>query len=266
MLGVEDVLHMQPRQERDVHEAKTNVFISYSRCDGEFAAKLCAALTARGFQSYLDKQDILPGEPWRARLEGLILAADAIVFIISPDSIASEHCAWEVARTVQLRKNITPLYWRAISNDAAPIGLSELNYVFFNDYERSCMTDEASFEAALTKLETALNISEIIWVREHTKWVARAAEWDQAEPPRPEGKLLPTGDIAAVEAWERLKTARTPEIPLVLADYLSESIAKRERDTTRLRRTAGSAFVKPAEQAVEEALANTLCGSPLLER
>jgi WD40 repeat protein len=244
----------QPRRERDVDDVKTKVFISYSRRDGEFAAKLCATLTARGFQAYLDKQDISPGEPWRARLEDLILGADAVVFIISPDSIASEHCAWEVERTLELKKNITPLYWRAISKGAAPKGLSERHYVFFDDYERSYMANEALFEAAITELETALNIREIIWVREHTKWVARAVEWDRAEPPRPEGKLLPTGDIAAIQAWENLKTARAPEIPQVLGDYLGASIAKRERDTTILRRTAGSAFVKPAQQAGEEGL------------
>jgi WD40 repeat protein len=230
----------QPRRERDVDRVKTKVFISYSRRDGEFAAKLRAALTARGFQAYLDTRDISPGERWRVRLEELILAADAVVFIISPDSIASEHCAWEVARTLELKKNIIPLYWREA---ALPEGLSELNHVSFEAYGRSYIPDEALFEAAIIQLETALNIREIIWVREHTKWVARAVEWDRAEPPRPESKLLPTGDIAAIEAWAPLKTASAPEIPPVLRDYLRAS-----------KRTAGSAFVKPAQQAVEDGL------------
>ena len=49
-----------------------SVFISYSRKDYAFAEKLRAALIAAGFEAYLDKEDILPGEPWRARLEQLM--------------------------------------------------------------------------------------------------------------------------------------------------------------------------------------------------
>src|SRR5262245_60364240 len=111
--------------EHDPDGAKRRVFISYSRVDGIFADNLRRALIARGFEAYLDKDDILPGEPWQARLDGLILAADAVVFIISPESIASKHCEWEIARTLELKKSITPLYWRAILKGIVPVGLSE---------------------------------------------------------------------------------------------------------------------------------------------
>src|SRR5882672_12549815 len=67
-------------------ERKTRVFISYSRKDAAFADALVAALNARGFEAFLDKKDILPGEPWRDRIGALILTADAVVFAISPDS------------------------------------------------------------------------------------------------------------------------------------------------------------------------------------
>src|SRR5262252_11194133 len=106
--------------EQEIHGSKRRVFISYSRVDGVFAEKLRAALIARGLEAYLDKEDILPGEPWRARLEGLILAADAVVFVISPDSVGSEHCRWEVERTLELTKNLVPLLWRAIPSEAVP--------------------------------------------------------------------------------------------------------------------------------------------------
>ncbi len=228
---------------------RTRVFISYSRVDGVFAEKLRNALIARGFEAYLDREDILPGEPWRARIEALILAADAIVFVMSPSSIASEVCCWEVARALELKKSLTPLHWCIVPNDAVPMGLSERNYVFFDTYERSGMADEAAFQASLSKLETALLVTDILWVREHTKWVARAVEWDQAEPARPEGKLLRATDIAVVQGWSRLKPASAPAIPSVLTDYLAASIAKEDEDTKRLRRTTGRAFVPYARQA-----------------
>ena len=89
-------------QPTTAEQHKTKVFISYSRVDGAFAEKLRSALIMRGFEAYLDKEDILPGEPWRARIDGLILAADAIVFVMSPSSIASEICSWEVGRALEL--------------------------------------------------------------------------------------------------------------------------------------------------------------------
>ena len=65
--------------------AKSHVFVSYSRKDSsEFADGLAAALEERGFDAFLDKQDILPGEDWKARLGGLIAAADTVVFLLSP--------------------------------------------------------------------------------------------------------------------------------------------------------------------------------------
>ena len=47
--------------------------------------ELLAALSGRGLEPYLDKQDIAPGEPWQSRLAGLIAAADVIVLAVSPN-------------------------------------------------------------------------------------------------------------------------------------------------------------------------------------
>ena len=153
---------------------------------------------------------------------------------------------------MDLKKIITPLYWRAVPTDAVPPGIADRNYVFFDAYERSGLRDLPALEQSLEKLELALKIADILWVREHSKWVSRAAEWDQSNPSRSETRLLSPGDAAAVEAWARLKPASAPDIPLMLAEYVRDSIEKSERDLIRLRRTAGRAFVKPAEQALDQ--------------
>jgi hypothetical protein len=85
----------------EVEGVKTPVFISYSRKDYAFAEKLRVALNDLGFQAYLDKEDILPGEPWRARLEGLILAADAVVL-----SFLSKATASSILSTVSTKRPI----------------------------------------------------------------------------------------------------------------------------------------------------------------
>ena len=57
---------------------------------------LVAALAERGFEAFLDKTDIAPGEPWKERLAGPIATADTVVVSVSPDSIACPICGWEL--------------------------------------------------------------------------------------------------------------------------------------------------------------------------
>ena len=89
-------------------EPATEVFISYARVDGEFAEWLRDQLITLGFAAYLDRHDIKPGEPWRERLTALIETADAVLFVLSPSSIQSEACAWEVNEAERLNKRILP--------------------------------------------------------------------------------------------------------------------------------------------------------------
>jgi hypothetical protein len=80
------------------------VFVSYSRKDLAFAQMMVGALTERGFDAFLDKTDIAPGEPWKERLAGLIAIADSVVFAVSPDSVASTICGWELEESTRLGK------------------------------------------------------------------------------------------------------------------------------------------------------------------
>ena len=66
-------------------EQRTKVFVSYSRKDLDFAERLVAAMNSRGFEAYLDRKDIAPGEPWQDRLAQLIRSADTVVFVITPE-------------------------------------------------------------------------------------------------------------------------------------------------------------------------------------
>src|SRR5262245_39908050 len=85
------------------------VFLSYSRKDLERAELLRLHLVAAGFAAYLDNHAILPGEPWQGRLASLIQAADSVVFLLSPHSVASPVCDWEVNEAERLTKRIIPV-------------------------------------------------------------------------------------------------------------------------------------------------------------
>jgi hypothetical protein len=72
------------------HQSKAKVFISYSRKDMAFADRLETALKARAFEPLIDRNEIYAFEEWWKRIEALIVRADTVVFVLSPDSVASE--------------------------------------------------------------------------------------------------------------------------------------------------------------------------------
>jgi TIR domain len=89
-------------------EEKLKVFISYSRRDSAaFVDDLVVGLEDHGFAPILDRHDIKPGEPWEARLGGLIEQSDTVVFVISPEAVRSERCDWEVDRTPRAARGDT---------------------------------------------------------------------------------------------------------------------------------------------------------------
>ncbi|MGD1984183.1 MAG: toll/interleukin-1 receptor domain-containing protein [Chromatiaceae bacterium] len=88
---------------------QTRVFISYSRRDLAVAQDLRDRLIDSDFDAYLDIHDIVKGEPWRERLRGLIERADIVLFLISPDSVASEICEWEINEAELDEKRLLPV-------------------------------------------------------------------------------------------------------------------------------------------------------------
>ena len=83
---------------------KLKVFISYSRRDLAFADQLVAVLEFQGFDIIIDRKGIYGAENWEKRLGQLILAADTVVFVLSPDSAVSKTCAWEVEEAARREK------------------------------------------------------------------------------------------------------------------------------------------------------------------
>lgn len=215
----------------------TNVFISYSRRDGDTAERLRDRLIGQGFQAYLDKHDIAAGEDWRARLGGLIESADTMVFLISPDSIASQICDWEVNHAELLGKRVIPVVCREPDNNTVPARLQRLNYVFMRSAEEE--------RSELARLENALAV-DIVWIRQHTRYSEMAVEWDRAGRP---GRLLLRG--TGIDDAEKWRDSRPPTAP-ALTDAQSAFVAASRKAATRRQRAwiAGTSVIAVAAVAL----------------
>jgi formylglycine-generating enzyme required for sulfatase activity len=192
---------------------KLKVFISHSRKDEDFAQDLLEGLEAVGFEPYLDKQDIAAGKEREARLGRLIEAADTVVSVISPDSVASERCAWEVDHAVNLKKPLLPIVWRRVDEAQVPQPIKRPNYIFFDR--------PLSFGASLKALTSAIK-TDIAWGREHAPIDQAALRWEGRG--RTEALLLRGEELAAAKAWLSTQPKYTPEPTLLHHEFIKASV------------------------------------------
>ena len=145
------------------------VFISYSRKDKEFVRRLDEELRRRNREAWVDWEGIPPGDTWEKAIYGAIESTHTFIFVLTPDSIASEVCGKEIAHAAANNKRLVPIVHRDVPAERVPKSLGELNWIFFRDSD--------DFEEATGKLISALD-TDLDWVRAHTRLLTRAIEWD----------------------------------------------------------------------------------------
>lgn len=147
-----------------------DVFISYSRQNMDFAKHLLAKLEGEKRHVWADWEQIPLSATWWDEIKAGIEAADNFAFIISPDSIASKVCISEFNHAYSLNKRIIPiLYVNPEKSTSLPI-IREFNWIYFDKPEQF----DTAFRQLLETLDTNLS-----HVREHTKLLTRALEWQQ---------------------------------------------------------------------------------------
>ena len=197
---------------------RLKVFISYSRDDLEFADQLDAILRLAGFETVLDRHGIQAGEAWEKRLGELLRSADTVVFVLSPSSVKSKTCGWELEEAARLGKRILPVACRPLGpEDSPPPLLAALDYIFFYPEPRKSGT---GFAPGLTDLVAALN-TDLGWLREHTRYLQRAVEWDSRG--RPGNRLLSGSDITDAKDWAARRPRDAPEPTALHLDFIRAS-------------------------------------------
>jgi hypothetical protein len=193
-------------------EPKAKVFISYSRRDMAFVDGLDEALKARGFEPLIDRSEIYAFEDWWKRLQALIEQADTVVFVLSPDSVASREALKEIDYAASLNKRFAPIVCRRVDDNATPQALQRLNFVFFDD--------PAKFQESADKLAEALR-TDIGWIRQHTEYGEGALHWTAAG--RPTGLLLRSPALEKAERWIASRPRDAPAPTAETQAFVSES-------------------------------------------
>jgi N-acetylmuramoyl-L-alanine amidase/WD40 repeat protein/SH3-like domain-containing protein len=201
-----------------------NVFLSYSRRDGEFVAQLSDALLHAGFNPNFDRAQHDPAnvhvgisaeDEWWKRLQAMIAESDTIVFVVSPDSARSKVCDDEIQFAQQMGKRIVPVIHRHVDIQHLPPLLASLNLKisFVND-------QPSAFNSALVELAEVLH-RDVHWLREGARLVGRAWRWE-ANRKRPDD-LLHGAEILEAERWAEKQPHKAPSPPALTLEYLAKS-------------------------------------------
>jgi len=196
------------------NQPKAKIFISYSRKDMGFADRLQTELEARGFIVLIDRSEIYAFEDWWTRIQALIVKADTIIFVLSPDAVASDICAKEVAFAASLNKRFAPIACRRVDDSSVPTALRRLHFIFFDD--------ESYFNEGMAHLVEALE-TDIEWVRKHTEFGEVAHRWLGAGRPGPGGLLLRSPILEEAEQWLAGRPRGAPEPTETTRAFIAES-------------------------------------------
>jgi hypothetical protein len=179
-----------------------------------FVDRLETALRARGFEPRMDRTDIHAFEDWRQRIYDLIAQTDSVVFVLSPQSVASPVCLEEIKFAASLNKRFAPIECQPVRAETVPEELARLNWILFQD--------ATHFEMDMNQLAAAL-LTDIEWIRKHTEFGEHARRWDTAGRPGPGGLMLRPPLLTAAEAWIDLCPRGAPEPTGAIRDFIAAS-------------------------------------------
>ncbi|NJO15865.1 MAG: TIR domain-containing protein [Thioploca sp.] len=177
----------------------TEVFISYSRKDGDFARQLNLALQAAGKPTWFDQESISSGVDFEREIFKGIDGADNFIFIISPDAVGSPYCEREVNYASGQCKRFISLLWRTTAPTTMPPALQAINWIDFQN---------TPFEKVFPELIQTIDLDRE-HAHQHTVLQQRASDW--VDNDRSKDFLLNNTACENAERWQATAWAKTKQ-------------------------------------------------------
>ncbi|MDQ2693588.1 MAG: TIR domain-containing protein [Chloroflexota bacterium] len=188
------------------------LFVSYSRRDSVAARKLIEAFRSIDQDVWVDWESIPPAVDWLEQIFRGIEESDAFIFLISPDSTASEVCKVEINRAAQNNKRIIPIVLRDVHPSETPESIRKLNWTFIRESD--------NFEEGLAKVKTAIEL-DLDWLEEHRRLQVRALEWHRKKDT---SLLLHGRDLRNARRMVATATSKDPASTDLQKTYIQHSL------------------------------------------
>lgn len=197
---------------KSVTPASLSVFISYARRDMEQADAIVAGLEENGFTVTIDRRDLSFGEEWQVELADFIRGCDTVVWLVSPTSVASKWCRWELGEVQRLSKRLVPVAIAQVPPDELPEALGRIHIL--------PVGEDFDIDRHLNALVETLNTNRS-WLKQHTRLADRARQWLDRE--KSKDLLLMRSDLADAEQWRDRQPPSAPAPSDEILDLILDS-------------------------------------------
>lgn len=208
--------------------ADSKVFISYARHNKPFVQRLYDALTAHENDVWVDWDDIPLGAQWWEQIKDGIRNSETFVFVITPESLSSPICHFEIAYARELNRRLVPVMrapmdeaamfealrvrrldeaTRTILNNRDLIALARENWNALSRHNWIFFDNDSTFEDNFKRLMLTIN-TDLDHAQRHRRLGVRAYEWIQSG--RATSRLLNRGEIIEYTEWLKQSADKDP--------------------------------------------------------
>lgn len=217
---------------------RSDIFISYRRANKDFTKQLDQALKAEGFEVWVDWEDIPPGAPdFTAEIQAGIEGADVFIPVLSPEFLESEYCLGELELALEYHKRVIPVIYNKFDRTHLPREVRSINWIYFCPH----VGDANEFDDAFPLLLEAIR-ADRQYITDHTRYLLRAREWEQAGKQN-RSFLLHGNEIDEAERWLATSGDKDPSPLNLHTEYIFASRANQRRQQRRLTLSLSFAFV-----------------------
>ncbi|MEO8391955.1 MAG: tetratricopeptide repeat protein [Chloroflexota bacterium] len=240
-------------QEKEANE----VFISYARGNGTFVQHFVDALKEKGVDPWFDMEDLPKSAEWWNEICKGIEGANAYVFVISPESLTSMVCNWELDYAITLNKKILPVVYKNVLGNlelqaqlkalewknpqektvAASKNwerIRQINFIFLQKENRTTageIEETDNLVDAVPQVIDAIRM-DLDYVELHTRLLQRALQWQRNDN---QGSYLLNGaELRRAEDWLNRGLQKEPPPAELHGTYLSASRTAQRRSQRRL--------------------------------
>ena len=134
------------------------VFLSYTHNESFLAKKITSALIKNGLDVWNAETEILPGDNFAEKISNALKESDAMVVLITPESLESRNVQWEIAYALgdkSYNKRVIPVLVgseESIPSESIPWILRKLQMIRLSKPEQ---TDEGINQIAETLKKAA---------------------------------------------------------------------------------------------------------------
>ncbi|MEM7796069.1 MAG: toll/interleukin-1 receptor domain-containing protein, partial [Cyanobacteria bacterium P01_C01_bin.118] len=183
---------------KNAHNKMTQVFLAYAQANAEVMHQVDRSLRRQGVTVWSNQTDIPTGEAFKRVVNRGIEEADTMVYLLSPVSLQSQYCQYELKYAVALNKRVIPILVSPLASATLSPELQSLQYIDLTDNVK-----DADYQLDESELIKALN-QDNAYYTQHKDLLVKALKWKRQQ--QNPSVLLRGYNLRQAETW--LKTAQ----------------------------------------------------------